>query len=908
MIGWWLACATPEGVFERDVVPALERSCGSSQCHGVGPDSERRGEVLIDGAFLFRVDGRGRVSDPAEARRAALANITTVEDPDFSTLLRKPLDPAFGGLPHGGGIAFPSPAHEDYLTLRRWIALEPKGGEDEAPLDEREATFAEALQAPMLAMGCAGAACHGPSSGVPFRLDPGLAGQVPRAGTRRNVEATLTMVSVGPDPLQSRVLRKMLPLTDGGIAHKGGNRSFLGSSDDPRLAPMVRWVEEERARRVGDAQLEPSGVVFVRGPVGPEDPFDLDVFFPGTDLWLAPLDQGGVPHNLTADLHAEPADVRDPAVDDSGTRVAFTMRTSGREGHELWVLDLVTGGAERVLAADGANHRDPTWAPDGAVWFVSTRAGEVADDGHRLDGDLYRLDLQTGQVTRRTWTPHIERKPVFFVHGEEAGGELGFTALREAVRSQRRAHPFRFPPDLSTEYHQHFGITPPEDLFFDLRELPDGRYVTVVGDLTGVWGGRLGLVDRNFGPELVTAGEPSVPAYVPPLVRLDPASTSAGVSGSVYRDPSPLPDGSILAAWAPGPLDLADPEAPPPDWRIVRLRLRQSPEPALEVAEVLVDERGVADFDPEPVGPRQPSPVVDPGFVPHGTRGRVRHQGVASIDALLGHLEPGGAKGFTQDVVSLRIIESVPVGPEERAPVPPAETRWGFEGATTTSLSRFGPARVLGEVALEADGSSFLDLPAPTAVRFQLLDARGLRVGAHHNRWFDLAPGQVLNQGVPLDAYGTACAVCHGSLDGAPTAPRIEPDVMTSASFTLARYERQDPRLPREPTRLSDPVAADWSTVRPILDARCSACHARGGAPPDLSDEPTTWFDTAYEELLGGWVDPESARASPLLELLAGTELDAPGPAPSEPHGGLDEDELRAVARWIDVGATWSTP
>ena len=64
---------------------------------------------------------------------------------------------------------------------------------------------------------------------------------------------------------------------------------------------------------------------------------------------------------------------------------------------------------------------------------MSTRLSQVADAGDRLDADLFELDPVSGDLWQRTFTPHIERKPTFYVIGEEAGGEMSFTALRAGV-------------------------------------------------------------------------------------------------------------------------------------------------------------------------------------------------------------------------------------------------------------------------------------------------------------------------------------------------------------------------------------------------------------------------------------------------------------------------------------------
>lgn len=945
---------TPRTVFDRDVVPFIEHRCSSALCHGVPEGSEARGDVVDWQRLFFLTDDRGKLLDH-DAAYQAVKRVIDPTAPAYSSLMRKPLPEPDGGLPHQGGAQFASRHDPDYVAMLAWVASESGGAETAEPLDDREQLFADTVEPALQTATCMTANCHGVQAAVPFRLDPGIDGVRSVTQTRKNYEQARKMLALDGDPLQSRLLKKALPLHRGGIAHKGGNTSFLFGDPtyDPRAGQIAAWACVERAARSGapcaSAGAPPiDGFVFVRGPVAPEDPFDLDVFVPGTDLYYARLEAGSsVPveiTNLTAALHQAPADVRDPAVDHTGTRVAFAMRTSAEGGHDLWELDLATGAAQPLTAdagrATGAllTNRDPTWGPDGHVWFVSTRAGVLEDRGPRLDGDLYELDPATGAVQRRTSTPHVERKPVFFVTGEEAGDEVGFSALREAVGSQRRAHPFRFPPSLATEYHQQFGITPDEDLFFDMRELADGRYTVIIGDLDNAWpGGRIGVVDRNFGPEIPQSriGEaPALPFYAAPLARLDDGATATGVTGTYYRDSVGLPDGRVLTASAAGPIDLGDANAVM-DLRIEVLTLAEDLDglgARLASRELLVDEPGVADFDPEPVYVKKPAELHPITWKPEAATGVLRHQGLPLIDAIIAALAPTGSKPEHDDFRFVRMVEAMPLPASAGALLPPEETRALAADATALSLRGRTPARVLAELALEADGTFQVELPAWVPFRLEALDQDRMALGTLHNRWYYVAPGQVMTQGASSskpDIYSTRCAACHGSLSGNPAEVFTRPDILTTASVTLARYDGRNPRRPLPPPLVGDATrfTVDFvDDVQPLLVARCAGCH--GGAEPagglSLTDAPTAHFSDAYESLLapglgsGGdrrYVDDDdgSARNSFLIEKLRGEELAAPERLPlgasahpadrgAEP---LTADELLVLVRWIDLGASW---
>ena len=117
--------------------------------------------------------------------------------------------------------------------------------------------------------------------------------------------------------------------------------------------------------------------------------------------------------------------------------------------------------------------------------------------------------------------------------------------------------------------------------------------------------------------------------------------------------------------------------------------------------------------------------------------------------------------------------------------------------------------------------------------------------------------------------------------------------------------------------------------VQPILNRSCaqSGCHdsQTQGGDLDLSDNPTTWYNAAYQALLRLGADGEpafvehptgTAHNSYLLEKLLGHELGAPRQLPSNSGtgGGHPQDlgqpallgnDLLTLIRWIDLGATY---
>ncbi len=939
----WAGCgdsATPAETFETEVIPILESRCASPVCHGVLPDAVERGEVLIDGAFMLDVNERGRIRDVSGARRAALAISNTVEGAGFSSLLRKPLPSVWGGVAHGGGDNFISTADPAYETLARWIESESAGGEDPIALGPLELQFAEEVQPLLVGRSCGLTNCHGPTSFVPFRLDAGIAArdgvvEFDAEMTRSNYEEVRRFLALDGDPAQSRVLRKSLPLERGGIRHRGGNRSFIVDEFDALESGLLAMAARERAALVA-GPAEVAGMVFIRGPLAPRSPFESESFTAGSALMLqVPAGPDGTVTDLTTASLGDSVDIQDPSVSPDGESVVFAMRRSASDGRRLYLLNLADGavtplteGAPQLPSGRVSADLMPTFGGDGFVYFVSNRADLMAERLDHLDLDIYRVPTEGGDVERITFTPSPEIDPAAFRVG--ALHDYLVFALRRAVDDRDKTVGFSFPFDRHVDYHIYFGLTPSDRLFRQFRELPDGRAVCLVGDPDDAWPfGQLGIVDRNIGPDL-PAGEPfdsaSLPGYLPALGR-----ATAPDAGFVYVDPSPLPDGSILAARAPNGFDVND-EAADADLSIVRLVFDEGPlpcgaedcAPRVVESEIWADESGVADHSPEPVFVRAPANTTGGASALDETEPPLFSMvDIVVNDAVMTFLPPAGPRPFRDDVRWVRFVEALPSAPGAVVPVPADETANADPHSTSATNGVHMPARVLGEVELQSDSSVFVEVPAEVPFRTQLLDENRMSVGHQHNRWLFVWRGQHFSQSTNRALYDERCGGCHGSATGSANDVLRPPDVTTRATLTLARFDNRNPRRPRDPIQLGGAtrVEVDFvNEVRPILEASCVECHgsdeAAGGV--DLGATPTEWYDVAYESLMarapgstqGQFIDQRgaSARSSSLLELLLAEELDAPAAVGEHPDVGLADDDVLTLVRWIETGAHYRLP
>jgi hypothetical protein len=517
-------------------------------------------------------------------------------------------------------------------------------------------------------------------------------------------------------------------------------------------------------------------------------------------------------------------------------------------------------------------------------------------------------------------TPH-------FIPTGKNYGTLSFT-MRRTIGGRYEAPVFRFPLDNNKAYHSdpeihvHHGITAVEDIVYGMRTLPDGRQSCVLLDRDNQWrGGRLAIFDRQLGPEIVRGQESqaAIGGFLHAFSILSDDSVSAGgeSTGGLYRHPVALPDGRLLVSHAPGPIDLDDASAMP-EMGLQLIELIENPDTgATELGKVtvLIDEPGVAEFDAELVVRRpledDPDHRHDWDFERIGNTGVVSFRHVETLESILSNLSQAGSKFLREDLAYIRFVEALEVTPAEQAAGP-------------AGLSVHGRSRVLGELPL-LGGSVYVELPADTPFRVQYLNSERMAVGAQHNRWNQVAPGEKFPGGVAPVLYPTLCAGCHGAMSGNPNdVGGPIPDVITSASLTEATHVNMNVRRPREPVAIGvAPISVDFSRdVAPLLARSCAkaGCHAatEPAAGLVLEPTPTSQFDAAYEAIMqpgdgsaGGseYVDASgsSARRSYLIERVYGRELDARRSLDGECKGdpALSEDERLVLVRWIELGASY---
>ncbi|MCW8918809.1 MAG: hypothetical protein OQL08_08355 [Gammaproteobacteria bacterium] len=546
---------------------------------------------------------------------------------------------------------------------------------------------------------------------------------------------------------------------------------------------------------------------------------------------------------------------------------------------------------------------------------------------------------------RMTWGLNQERRPTV-----RSSGEVMATTVRNLGYQDDKpvfnGAIFRMQAG-GFDFHPHSGERSQYGLHSDSREMPEGLELKALHDPRNYWGGgQLALVDHGLGattePNNPVDAIPlterfdevnfsSLPRYISELVTFDSKVTHTGLSpGGAFRDPYPLPDGSILVAHTDQPLDHLDPNADP-DWDIWQLRFDGSLQDedrhrigAYKKTRMEKISTKLAEYNPRPLVVRlqenRHHPLAHQKFVaghePQTIFGvqRMAEGTPAEIEVYDFHLLSAFLTNFTQtgrrDIPpppAIKYVRALGLLPLERGEV--EGIRDADPHATAASKGVHGKKLIIGEVALEPDSSVYLQVPPNVPWIVQALDQER-RALFTLQRQFYTQPGERFTLSIPRSKFLNTCGGCHGSLTADPMESIGPADITTEASRVMATWNPQEQRR-REPVAkgatIADFIAIDFvRDIQPLLDRHCVRCHQGDGL--DLRGTPTRHYSVAYESLhqlrdpaSGNFADKKYinerealSSQSPLIDKLLG-----------DGHRYLDDDELLTLIRWIDIGATF---
>jgi hypothetical protein len=608
---------------------------------------------------------------------------------------------------------------------------------------------------------------------------------------------------------------------------------------------------------------------------------------PGGGLYLLKNFKTGEPvtESLTDSLFPEPGSFLRPALSYDAKRVIFAWckhhphlaslpdkldKANVPEDAFYHVFEMnLDGTGLRQLTRGKYDDFDARYLPDGRIVFLSTRRGQAVQVTKKsAAATLRQNDLPDCYV--RCGGGAERPVAVYTLHTMNAdGGDLTPISPFEMFEWEPSVAPdgtilysrwdyvdrdnmpymslWAINPDGTNARLVYGNYTQSPHCTFEPRAVPGSRKIifTASGHHSQTMGS-LVLLDPAAGME----GEA-------PITRLTPDTPFPEIEGwptAFYANPWPLSERTHLVAWG------------------VEANMReghQRPANGMGIylfdadhgLELLYRDPDISSMYPIPVKAQPPPPVL---------ASTVDWNGPQEGKLLVGDVSRGLASVKPGDIKALRVVAI------------PAKTQpWMNQPAM--GLTRDDPGKVvLGTVPVEPDGSAFFRVPSGVPLFLQALDASG-RVVQSMRSATHVQPGQTLS-----------CTGCHDSR-------RDTPPPATPPLASLREASRLQPGPPG-----SWPLRFDH-LIQPVLDARCTRCHA-----PGSGNTAAAAFDltpaAAYESL--AHYGRPSLHDSVLAAYREGVSTEGRQPAQTSPllalltnHHGvrLAPDELDRFHTWLDT-------
>jgi hypothetical protein len=607
-------------------------------------------------------------------------------------------------------------------------------------------------------------------------------------------------------------------------------------------------------------------------------------------------------------------------------------------------------------------------------------------------------------LTRITWNPGQDMDlsvrstgEVFF--GSQRSGVDRFERPVFHMASCRRHLDTRF------SFPTHHGNRSHIPIYASNQELPSGIDIHVGMAPDNLWqGGNLIVSDHQFGPDLetknpnlfsygvfdshgvpVSRGQdilntrfdfekrpPSHPRFVFKTIELFDSHGPAAVTwtgnspGGIFRDPVPLPDGSILVSYSRKAINHFDPAANP-DFELYVLRGKPTltptggkgnPQVSLSPVQAACF-AGKAEVQAAPIYIRLKE-KINAGKRPRSEH-LIRYAGskvdtrpatylernYLLIDAIMRDPSPYGKQvAYKKDPVTgeslqpidrvcgVRFVEVLPMTPACAGPLDLKQIRNHDPQSTLIANGISLSKRVIGESRLESDGSICCQVPSNTPMILQSVNEDGMAL-RQEARYYFFAPNETFSISPSASETFRTCGACMGALSGHPQ-DLFGPILPFSGQQAVEAISRSGGSPPALGLNVSQRKTVDFQhDIQPLLDRHCFSCHS-GRAPAaglSLAGKKTAYYNEAYENLMQlqeppslwygrkKYVDEREALAikSYLVAKLYGRQLkaertltgDRPHPSPelfgrfALPAAPLEEKERRLIALWIDLGASF---
>jgi hypothetical protein len=529
------------------------------------------------------------------------------------------------------------------------------------------------------------------------------------------------------------------------------------------VSPVWTPTHEGRATGTVGAAALPASIAFIKtanrsaANLGFRDSYYFPLtpkYHSGENLYtLTPPAPGGTLRNITQLTHGE---VQGPEVSFDGGKLLFAMRRDKEhDGFHIFEANL-DGTGLRQLTDGNCNDVDPCYLSGGRIAFCSDRAGY--QEYYHQERSRVICVLTGSRVEQITFNPNQDYEPLalrdgrilygsyrFYAQDGSEGplrGEwMGLARIETVLRSANpdgsadqlfygsmrgsfyaplRPMPFS---DQRAGWHArgyHVGVSISQP-----RELADGCLVCISpAGLTLVDSARVPVdCEIPVYPEVVnlTGGER---VYVHPYDDMNPVGR--------YTSPYPLTKDWILVSHAP--------------WHDLRVNGYGIYLMNLATREMrlIYDDPQMSEVDPIPLQP-QSEPIAR-----ESTLARGRQTGLIYCPSVYVSDLPYDRKAATY----VRILEGVLMG----------------QSIAANAAFR---TRDLGTAPLHPDGSFYVEVPADTPLRFELLDEDG-RMLAHETEFNYVRPGET-----------KGCMGCHEPRKNA--SPNRSPMAMSHAPVSATR-------------------------------------------------------------------------------------------------------------------------
>ena len=552
------------------------------------------------------------------------------------------------------------------------------------------------------------------------------------------------------------------------------------------------------------------------------------------------------------------ATVRDPDVSFDAKKILFSMRKGKTDDYHIYAMNADGTGVRQLTAAPGVTDLDPIWLPDGDILFSSTREPKYCMCNRHIMANLYRMEADGANIHQ------IGKSTLFEGHASlMPDGRVLYDRWEYVDRNFGDAQGLWVCNPDGTGHALYWGNnTTSPGCVIDARTLSQSHLaIAILGSCHDRPWGALGLIDRSKGVDGRAPVLRTWPAEFINRIKTEGQDfDSTRALARKYEDPFPLDDRHFLCARQTGKGE---------EMGLYYFDLHGN--------EVLLHAEAPGCFDPMPLRPRTPPPVLPQrrNFADPKAPGTFYVQNIYVGTHMQG-VKAGSIK-------FLRIVES----PEKRNW---SAREWFGQGAQAPGMNwlNFENKRILGTVPVESDGSAYVEVPANTYVFFQALDENGMMVQSMRSGAY-VQPGET---------YG--CVGCHENRVG---------DIPQAAAKPLA--------MKREASKLNGWHGAPrlfsfQREVQPIFDKHCVSCHDYGkkaGEKLNLAGDRDAVFSASYVDL---WTQGAitCVGAGPAETQQAFSWGSHPSKLIQKVRAGHSEvkltaEELDRLITWVDINAPY---